>query len=218
MLIKPTEELTLKITGNKKVKLVPDQYYLLDRGEGTIIPVVRHDALIKIAEENGFKVDKTVLEFGVFHSPTNFCFVHRAYGTLKDGTVVDEVGEANPNNLDTDIASAYPAIMSNKRAQDRLLIRLMGLQGQVYSEVEFSGETATTAENNNEEELTIEEAKALVVDYGRFKNNPVTLAELKEKYPSDFDWLCNTYKVNSKSSQKMSKLHKAAKLLASIKE
>jgi len=103
--------------------------------------------------------------------------------------------------------------MSNKRAQDRLLIRLMGLQGQVYSDVEFGGETTAEADTN-EDEITVEEAKALIVDYGRFKNSPVTLAELKEKYPNDFDWLCNVYKVNSRSSQKMSKLHKAAKLLA----
>jgi len=82
-MIKPTEELTLKIEGSKKeIKLTPDQYYLLDREERPI-PVIKHDTLIKIAEENGFKVDKTILEFGVFHSPTNFCFVHRAFGTLK---------------------------------------------------------------------------------------------------------------------------------------
>lgn len=214
MFIKPTEEFTLKIAGSKKeVKLTPEQYYLLDRGGETPVPVIRHDALIRIAEEHGFKVDKTELEFGVFHSPTNFCFVHRAYGTMKDGTVVDEVGEANPNNLETTIGSSYPAIMSNKRAQDRLLIRLMGLQGQIYSDVEFGG--VVTESTSDEQEITKEEAEKLMVEFGRFRNNPVSLKELQEKYPDDFNWLCYVYKPSPKSSTQMAKLHKAARLLAS---
>lgn len=216
MFVTPTEELTLKIAGKKEIKLAPDQYYLLSREGEATVPVIRHDTLVRIAEEHGFKVDKTVLEYGIFHSPSNFCFVHRAYGTTKDGVVIDEVGEANPNNLDSEIGSVYPAIMSNKRAQDRLLIRLMGLQGQVYSDVELFSKNEDAEED--QEELTIEEAKALIVDYGRFKNAPITLEELKEKHPESFNWLCNIYKVSSKSSPKMAKLHKAANLLAKAEE
>ena len=127
-------ELTITVGGKKKqIKLEKEDYYYLSR-EKEKIPVIKHDALIRLADANGIKVDKTFLEFGVFHSPNNFCFIHRAVGTLADGTVIDEVGEANPSNLDSGISKMYPGIMSNKRAQDRLLIRLMGLQGKVYSD------------------------------------------------------------------------------------
>jgi len=208
-------ELSIVVGGEKKqVKLGKEDYYYLSRDKEKI-PVIKHDALIRLADVNGIKIDRTFLEFGVFHSPNNFCFVHRAVGTLADGTVVDEVGEANPQNLNTVIGGAYPAIMSNKRAQDRLLIRLMGLQGKVYSDVEF-GSIESGKEEKKEEEIkmTIDKAKSLIVDYGSYKKSPVTLGELKEKAPQDFEWLLNTYTVTTKSSEKMKRLHYGAKILA----
>ena len=206
-------ELTVTVGGKKKqIKLEKDSYYYLSR-EKENIPVIKHDALIRIADTNGVKVEKTFLEFGEFHSPENFCFVHRAVGTLDNGTVVDEVGEANPRNLDTVIGESYPAIMSNKRAQDRLLIRLMGLQGQVYSDVEFGSGISKSKRKEEEIKMTVEEAKALVVDYGGYRKSPITLGELKEKSPKDFDWLLNTYKITARSSEKMKMLHYGAKIL-----
>ncbi len=208
-------ELSIVVGGEKKqVKLGKEDYYYLSRDKEKI-PVIKHDALIRLADVNGIKIDRTFLEFGVFHSPNNFCFVHRAVGTLADGTVVDEVGEANPQNLNTVIGGAYPAIMSNKRAQDRLLIRLMGLQGKVYSDVEF-GSIESGKEEKEEEEIkmTVDEARSLTVDYGSYKKSPVTLGELKEKAPQDFEWLLNTYTVTAKSSEKMKRLHYGAKILA----
>jgi len=208
-------ELTITVGGKKKqIKLEKEDYYYLSR-EKEKIPVIKHDALIRLADANGIKVDKTFLEFGVFHSPVNFCFIHRAVGTLADGTVIDEVGEANPSNLEEGISKMYPGIMSNKRAQDRLLIRLMGLQGKVYSDVEF-GSIESGKEEKKEEEIkmTIDEAKSLIVDYGSYKKSPVTLGELKEKAPQDFEWLVNTYTVTTKSSEKMKRLHYGAKILA----
>jgi len=202
-------ELSIVVGGEKKqVKLGKEDYYYLSRDKEKI-PVIKHDALIRLADANGIKVDKTFLEFGVFHSPNNFCFIHRAVGTLADGTVIDEVGEANPSNLDSGISKMYPGIMSNKRAQDRLLIRLMGLQGKVYSDVEFG-----SIESGEEIKMTIDKAKSLIVDYGSYKKSPVTLGELKEKAPQDFEWLLNTYTVTTKSSEKMKRLHYGAKILA----
>jgi hypothetical protein len=233
--VNPTEELvlTIEVEGKKKkVKVATDKHYLLDRN-GSSIPVLKHDALVNIADANGFKVEKTILEFGAFNSPSNYCFIHRSYGVLANGVMVDEVGEANPNNLDTNIGSQYPAIMSNKRSQDRLLIRLMGLTGQIYSDVEFGGKddsnassqkqsnanapAGNTTQTDNMQDLvanmTLEEVKALIVDYGTFKKNPITLGELKETQPEAIEWLINGYKVNKNSSEKMKKLHEGAKRL-----
>ena len=237
--IEPTETLSLSLReGTGQVMLRTDEYYYLQRGE-EFVPVIKHDALIRLAENNGFVIDKKELEYGIFNSPKNFCFVHRAFGTLPDGTKVDEVGEANPNNLDSGIGGAYPAIMSIKRAQDRLLIRLMGLQGQVYSDTEFSGNNvakgkknqnskakeetkastptnpeAKVEENGEEEGISREQAENMLVTYGKYGKNPVRLAELKEKSPADFEWLAHTYKPNNRSKKHMLQLHQAAKLLA----
>jgi hypothetical protein len=249
MFIQATQSLELTIFKEGKkvsVTLTPEQYYLLKRNGTGTIPVIYHDVLIMLADNSGKSIMKTELEFGQFNSPTNFCFVHRAYGELDNGTVVDEVGEANPNNLDRDVSASYPAIMSNKRAQDRLLIRLLGLTGQVYSDVEFATsrpkpESAQTAvEKKTDEEpadqkaappasaveesqkdaggsssrMTMEEAEALMVQYGQFRNKPVTLKELKENHPDDFNWLLNVYKVTSRSSQMMATLKDGALVLA----
>jgi hypothetical protein len=260
MFIQATQNLELTVFKEGKkvsVTLTPDQYYLLKRNGTGIIPVIYHDALISLADSNGKSVMKTELEFGQFNSPSNFCFVHRAYGKLDNGIQVDEVGEANPNNLDRNLSASYPAIMSNKRAQDRLLIRLLGLTGQVYSDVEFAtagpkpaasqpaednpaaSEPApkqeetpappAPAENKKQEtdsdggkqeetsedrKMTVEEAENLVVQYGQFRNKPISLKELKENYPDDFDWLLNVYKVTSRSSQMMATLKNGAVVLA----
>jgi DNA polymerase/3'-5' exonuclease PolX len=106
--------------------------------------------------------------------------------------------------------------MSNKRAQDRLLIRLMGLQGQVYSDVEFGTGESMSESSKEEIEMTAEEAKSLLVDYGSYRKSPVTLEELKEKAPEDFQWLLKTYRVGPRSSEKMKKLHYGARVLAEI--
>lgn len=312
-IINPTEKLTLKVPGDKKILLNQDQYYILER-RGEQVPVIKHDSLIAVADQNGYKIDKTVLEFGIFHNSKNFCFVHRAFGSIKEGMTVEEVGEANPANLETAVSAMYPAIMSNKRAQDRLLIRMMGLQGQVYSDSEFgkiggegnddigpvSGSSASTSKpaagsgtkpasnkketpsgtdsknakseekakedeasggkneeksqpddktsvganadadadagagaetpagaeapvsgtgtedpaSDTEEDLTTEKAKNLQVDYGRHRSNPITLGDLREKYPNDFEWLLNGYTPRPQSSAKMKLLHSGAKLLA----
>ena len=207
-------KLSIEIEGEKKeITLEKEEYYLLERSKDNYIPVIKHDALVRIAEANGVKIDQTFLEFGQFHNPNNFCFIHRAIKKLEDGSIIDEVGEANPKNLDTAIGGAYPAIMSNKRAQDRLLIRLMGLQGQVYSDVEFS--SVSTADKEDEIiEIPVEEAKELIVDYGAFRKAPITLIELMEKFPKDFDWLLNNYRIGPKSSEKMKLLHFGARTLA----
>ncbi len=210
-------DLTIEVNGKKKkVKLEKDQYYYLERSKDSNVPVIKHDALIRIADKNGIRIDKTFLEFGQFHNPNNFCFIHRAIKKLEDGTIIDEVGEANPKNLDNAIGGAYPAIMSNKRAQDRLLIRLMGLQGQVYSDVEFGTGESMSESSKEEIEMTAEEAKSLLVDYGSYRKSPVTLEELKEKAPEDFQWLLKTYRVGPRSSEKMKKLHYGARVLAEI--
>ena len=73
-------DLVIEVKGEKKkITLEKDQYYFLKREKGKDVPVIKHDALIRIADRNDLKIDKTILEFGQFHSPNNFCFVHRRY-------------------------------------------------------------------------------------------------------------------------------------------
>lgn len=275
-------KLVIKTLANKKKEILLNEgdYFLYGQN-----PIIKHDTLIKISEEEGYRIDKVVLEYGIFNSSNNFCFVHRAYGKDATGQFIDEVGEANPSNLDKDVSLQYPAIMSNKRAQDRLLIRMLGLQGQACSQDEIHGQngnditpitekkgrntknklrnainnidenkktniikeekdiqeivkeekdiqeigdkTSSINLNNFEDykskcsieefktlniidDLTIEEANNIIVDFGKFRKEKPTMKQLKEEKPVDFKWLLKTYKVDVKSSEKMKKFKKAA--------
>lgn len=201
---KEPQQKKLILRNGVEICLIPEQYFVTKNQQGQLL-VLKHNVLVEIAEQHNYRVVKTVLEFGVYNNPKNFCFIYRAFGTI-EGNMMDEVGEANPKNLV--VGSDYPAIMANKRAQDRLLIRLLGLQGQVYSDSEINNDCKSQTET-----LTTESALELMVDYGNYKKSPVTLGELKETNPKDFDWICNAYKIGKNSSSKMVKLHRAAQLL-----
>jgi hypothetical protein len=88
-------------------------------------PVIYHDALERIADHVGitFEVPREIncdLEKGIF------C-VHYV-GTDGD-KIAESYGEATPQNN----KNAYASAMAEKRAKDRVILKLIGLSGQVYS-------------------------------------------------------------------------------------
>lgn len=89
------------------------------------IPIVYHEALERIAEHVGitFEVPTTIeskLEKGIF------CCHY--VGTDGD-KIAESYGEATPQNN----KNAYASAMAEKRAKDRVILKLIGLSGQVYS-------------------------------------------------------------------------------------
>lgn len=91
-------------------------------------PVVLHKALEKIASKKGIQFDDMqVIESSVKEKYA----VISVRGHYKDATV-QTIGEAAPYNT----TNKYPFAMAEKRAKDRVILKLLELSGDVYSEEE----------------------------------------------------------------------------------
>ena len=173
----------LEIFGNIEVISPNDYYFLQDSGKA----VLKHDTLILLSEKHKINVDKTILEYGIYNNKDNFYFVHRSFGTTKEGIVVDEVGDASPINCSSNVAKGIPAIMSDKRSKDRLLIRLLGIKDRVYSDAEFENtknKRPTLIESLQKAtyEQRLKMAESAILNYGNFKGKNVTIKDAMNLY------------------------------------
>jgi hypothetical protein len=115
-------------------------------------PVIYHDALERIAEHQGIMFDKptiieTIAEKGIV--------AMLVQGTNGDKTAWS-IGEASPHNS----KNSYPFAMSEKRAKDRVILKLIGASGFVYSEEEadsFQNPNRFTNQPKPQPEREIEE-------------------------------------------------------------
>ena len=183
-----TQDLKLVIRG-QEVTIPKEDYYFTEDGE---VPVIRHAPLKRLAKQFGVRVTRTILEFPPVVTPDGIYVAHRAFGVDEDGVETSAVGEANPYNLEAGIASQYPVIMSNKRAEDRLLIALLGLEGKVYSESEIP----QTAVSEPEEELKF--------TFGKYAGK--TPREVLESGPDGkqyLQWFANTFEAKNSKQKKL---------------
>lgn len=90
--------------------------------------VVKHKALERVAVEKGIKWDRPAI---VTSDPANKIMVMIAFGALGDHSEWS-FGEAAPYNN----KNGYPAAMAEKRAKDRVILKLLNAHGSLYSEAE----------------------------------------------------------------------------------
>lgn len=120
--------------------------YDLDASDFWQIPqnkqwVCKHAALEVVAAKAGLKFDApTVLE----------AYSQNGTVALVTGATMGDryewaTGEASPKNC----KNAYPWAMAEKRAKDRVVLKLVGIHGLVYSEDELSSEPMQQAEAND---------------------------------------------------------------------
>lgn len=116
------------------------------------VPVVLHKALEKIASKHNIVFDApTIIESNIKEKYVAICVT----GHMGDATEWS-IGEAAPYNT----TNKYPYAMAEKRAKDRVILKLVGLHGDVYSEEEadnFKNEKPT----NNEPNLSIDQAERI---------------------------------------------------------
>lgn len=91
--------------------------------------VVYHRVLEQIAAKAGIYFDAPiVLEANGTARSVALC----VHGSMGDGSSEWSIGEASPANN----KNAYPYAMAEKRAKDRVILKLIGLHGLAYSEDE----------------------------------------------------------------------------------
>lgn len=114
---KPTEFM-------KKYEVADDEIWSVRPG----IYAIKHSALERVASEQKVEFDRpAVLEIDTANKIIVIC----VFGKLGDRTEWS-IGEASPKNCKND----YPAAMAEKRAKDRVTLKLLNSHGAIYSDVE----------------------------------------------------------------------------------
>lgn len=163
--------------------------YGLDKSDVWQLPqnnktwLIKHAALEVVAVKAGVKFSPpTVLEAD---SANGLCAIV-VTGTFGDRTEWS-IGEASPKNA----KNAYPWAIAEKRAKDRVILKLIGIHGLVYSEEEISEEPpakpaskAGSREPYAELQAELDACKTLS-DLQIFWSSPAFKAEFK-KLPKDW--------------------------------
>ena len=115
-------------------------------------PVVLHKALEKIASKHNIVFDApNIIESDIKTKHVAICVT----GHMADATEWS-IGEAAPYNT----TNKYPYAMAEKRAKDRVILKLVGLHGDVYSEEE-ADEFKNQKPQNSEPNLSIDQAERI---------------------------------------------------------
>jgi hypothetical protein len=104
-----------------------EAYWIMERGK-VKIAIAKHKALEVIAAHNGIEFNEPqFIEMNAKDKIAVVCVT----GKLKD-KVEWSIGESAPYNTQ----NTYPYAMAEKRAKDRVILKLMGLHGDMYSQEE----------------------------------------------------------------------------------
>jgi hypothetical protein len=114
----------------EKHGVTSDEIWLVAGGKNYAI---KHKALERIAADNGIKFDRpSVIEANAADKIAVVC----VFGTMGERTEWS-FGEAAPYNYrTTEKMAAYPYAMAEKRAKDRVVLKLLNTHGTLYSEDE----------------------------------------------------------------------------------
>lgn len=164
--------------------------------------IIKHKALEKISAHLGMWFDPpTILE-----SDTDKKIVSLVVkGYIDDGkgkNTAWSIGEVSPDNYKTYAKqSTYPYAMAEKRAVDRVILKLLGVHGDMYSEEEAEDFKTNNAKGGSVEKLDasalefVTEAikvflpsKKTIKDVGDFyTSNKKLLEPIKDNQPDDFE-------------------------------
>lgn len=104
-------------------------FWELPKKKGTWL--VKHSALEVVAAKSGIMFDNPII---IEANGAEGVAALSVRGEMPDGRAVWSIGEANPKNC----RNAYPWAMAEKRAVDRVILKLVGIHGLVYSEDEMA--------------------------------------------------------------------------------
>ena len=129
--------------------------------------IVKHKALEKVSAHLGMWFDPpTIIESNTEKSIVSLC----VQGYIDDGkgkNTAWSIGEVSPQNT----SNKYPYAMAEKRAIDRVILKLLGIHGDFYSEEE--------ADEFKEKAVTTPKPKDLSTD----KMNKEEIQKLAEEEP-----------------------------------
>lgn len=194
--------------------------------------IIVHDALMRIATElNIVNKIKTTLLYANWISEKNFSFVYKAEVESENGNY-EAIGESN-NAMADSIGKKFPSFMAYKRAVDNVIVLALGMEDRVYEDNTQQNQNAPekpviieeqtivprTANVSSKKEEKVEkkgdfsslkEAENTKVSFGIYKKNPITVKELKETSPDNYDWLLTKYNISAAGNKPTDMSKKAA--------
>lgn len=124
----------------KKYDLQADDFWQIPQNKQW---VCKHSALEIVAAKEGLKFDPPTILEAYSQSGTVAIVTGAHMGERYEWAT----GEASPKNN----KNSYPWAMAEKRAKDRVVLKLVGIHGLVYSEDELSSEPHGTAPETNDD-------------------------------------------------------------------
>ena len=178
---------------------------------GRTLTIVEHAAIEDIIfnklHTEGFAYELTPIP-GAANHPVVKCVMEDG-----NGRRIVALGEAHPNSLVNEISRQNPVIMAGNRAFDRAAIRFLNLEGKVYSSEEIPDNEADSEECDNNlfddepiyEDIGNAEEKTepveneenpgdVVVNFGKYKDKNMTVAQIWE---TDESWAKFTVNMNT---------------------
>ena len=162
-----------------------DAAWELPQRKGTWI--VKHKALERIAAHKGVKFDLPTIIESDAHDKTCVILVNGHLGDAQEWSIGEATSYNNKNS--------YPFAMAEKRAKDRVILKLVGLHGDAYSEEEADSfkESApkvapTQVMEKSQTNIVVDDWKGVVIHFSTHKGK--TLGELTEK---QLTWWQNNY-------------------------
>lgn len=160
--------------------------------------IMKHKSLERIAAHKGVKFDiPKIIESD---AEKKICII-MVSGTLGEASEWS-IGEATAYNN----KNAYPFAMAEKRAKDRVILKLVGLHGDVYSDIEADdfkqGKGKETSIGVSEQVQTpdpavvIDEWQSVQIHFG--KNAGVRLGDLK---PNQLEWYQTKWSLGDNPSE-----------------
>ncbi len=165
-----------------RIEAVRDQYGLeasdfweLPQKKGTW--VAKHSALEVAAAKAGIMFDNPI----IIEANSEAGIAVLSVAGLMNDRREWATGEASPKNN----RNAYPWAMAEKRAKDRVILKLIGIHGLVYSEDEMSGSGA-----EREQPETTGQWKGIdpESDYARYGNEEPPARKSSRQSKKDGDW------------------------------
>lgn len=148
--------------------------------------IIKHKALEKISAHLGMWFDPpTILE-----SDTDKKIVSLVVkGYIDDGkgkNTAWSIGEVSPDNYKTYAKqSTYPYAMAEKRAVDRVILKLLGVHGDMYSEEEAEDFKTNNAKGGSVEKLDASALEFVTEAFKQFLPTKKTVKDVRDFYISN---------------------------------
>lgn len=136
----------------------------------------------------------------------------RVYSTaeFKELPKTKPIDDADMPPVTTSVSANAPAPAAKAEGAASRKTNTKASENKPAANVKNTEDSAPQKTEPTSEFASVEEAKAVIVEFGAYKGKGVTIGELKEKDPGAYDWILNKYNFSVKGDRPNDKTKRAA--------